>query len=227
MDNDSLTLAWALLPKACLETLYMTFFSGLFATLLGLPMGIVLMLTRRGHLLACPPFYRTLEAIVNVGRSFPFAILMVALIPITRWIVSTSLGTTAAIVPLTIAAAPFVARLVETSLSKVDRHMVEASMVMGSTVPQMVLKVFLPEALPALVADITLTLVNLVGYSAMAGLIGGGGLGQVAIQYGYHRFNTPIMVLTVILLVIIVQGLQWIGHRLATSILVKRGLRHG
>jgi D-methionine transport system permease protein len=148
---------------------------------------------------------------------------MVALIPLTRWIVGTSLGTTASIVPLTIAAAPFIARLVESSLKEVDRPILEASIVMGSSSWQIITKVLLPEALPSLISAITLTAVNLIGYSAMAGLVGGGGLGQVAVQYGYNRFNTFIMVVTVILLILLVQIVQWIGGSIAAAISKKRG----
>ncbi len=216
-------LSLQLLPLQLGNTLYMVFVSAFFALLIGLPLGIVLTISDKGHVKENKILYKALEAIVNIGRSFPFAILMVALIPLTRWIVGSSLGTTASIVPLTIAAAPFVARLVETSLKEVDPHLLEAAIVMGSSTRQIIYKVLLPEALPSLVSDVTLTLVNLIGYSAMAGLVGGGGLGQVAIQYGYNRFNTFIMTLTVILLVIIVQTVQWLGKALVTSILKKRG----
>ena len=197
--------------------------STLFAVLIGLPIGVILTITDKGHIKESAGLYKVLETIVNIGRSFPFAILMVALIPLTRWLVGTSLGTTASIVPLTIAAAPFVARLIETSLKEVDHHLLEAAVVMGSNTWQIINKVLLQEALPSIVSGITLTIVNLIGYSAMAGLVGGGGLGQVAIQYGYNRFNTFIMVVTVILLILLVQGVQWIGNAVAKSILRKRG----
>ena len=197
--------------------------STLFAVLIGLPIGVILTITDKGHIKESAGLYKVLETIVNIGRFFPFAILMVALIPLTRWLVGTSLGTTASIVPLTIAAAPFVARLIETSLKEVDHHLLEAAVVMGSNTWQIINKVLLQEALPSIVSGITLTIVNLIGYSAMAGLVGGGGLGQVAIQYGYNRFNTFIMVVTVILLILLVQGVQWIGNAVAKSILRKRG----
>ncbi len=216
-------LALKLLPLQFWNTLYMVFSATFFAILIGLPLGIILTITSRGHLKEQPYLYKTLETIVNIGRSFPFAILMVALIPFTRFLIGTSLGTTASIVPLTIAAAPFVARLVETSLKDVDRHIVEAAVVMGSTTRQIIGKILLPEALPSLVAAITLTVVNLIGYSAMAGLVGGGGLGQVAIQYGYNRFNTFIMVTTVILLITLVQTVQWFGTKLINRINRQRG----
>jgi D-methionine transport system permease protein len=201
----------------------MVFVAAFFALLIGLPLGIILTITDKGHIKQNRTLYKFLEAIVNIGRSFPFAILMVALIPFTRWIIGTSLGTTASIVPLTIAAAPFIARLVETSLKEVDSHILEAAIVMGSNTWQIISKVLLPEALPSIVSGITLTIVNLIGYSAMAGLVGGGGLGQVAIQYGYNRFNTFIMVVTVALLICLVQGVQWIGNAAVKSILRKRG----
>ncbi len=220
MDLD---LAFKLLPLQLWNTLYMVFVSAFFAVIIGLPIGVILTITDRGQIKESPYVYKILETIVNIGRSFPFAILMVALIPFTRWLIGTSLGTTAAIVPLTIAAAPFVARLIESSLKEVDRNVLEAAIVMGSSSQQIITKVLLPEALPGIVAAITLTVVNLIGYSAMAGLVGGGGLGQVAIQYGYNRFNTFIMVVTVILLIILVQVVQWMGNRLARSIAKKRG----
>lgn len=217
MNNYDLALV--LLPIELWNTVYMVFASAFFAHLIGLPLGVILMLTSRGQLKESPKFYKILETIVNIGRSFPFAILMVALIPVTRWIVGTSIGTTASIIPLTLAAAPFVARLVETNLKEVSRNIVEAALVMGATTWQIISKVLLREALPSLIASSTLTIVNLIGYSAMAGLVGGGGLGQVAIQYGYQRFNSTIMVATVVLLILLVQIVQWIGNRLAHKIL--------
>jgi D-methionine transport system permease protein len=219
----NLELAFKLLPLQFGNTLYMVFVSAFFSLLIGLPLGIILTITDKGHIKENKSLYKVLEICVNIGRSFPFAILMVALIPFTRWIIGTSLGTTASIVPLTVAAAPFVSRLIETSLKEVDQHLLEAAIVMGSTTRQIICKVLLPEALPSILSGITLTLVNLIGYSAMAGLVGGGGLGQVAIQYGYHRFNTSIMFLTVILLILIVQTVQWFGKTVVTSILKKRG----
>lgn len=215
-------LALHLLPLQLWNTIYMVFVSTFFAFLIGLPLGVLLTISDKGHIHPRPKLYQTLTLIVNIGRSFPFAILMVALIPFTRLIVGTSLGTTASIVPLTIAAAPFLARLIENSLKEVDRQMIEAALVMGSNNMQIVRKVLLPEALPSLILGITLTLVNVVGYSAMAGLVGGGGLGQVAIQYGYNRFNTFIMITTVILLIILVQLIQMIGNAIARSIIKRR-----
>ena len=221
--QPDLDLALKLLPLQLWNTIYMVFSAAFFALLIGLPLGIILTITSRGHLKEQRQLYKVLETTVNIGRSFPFAILMVALIPFTRWLIGTSLGTTASIVPLTIAAAPFIARLVESSLKEVDRHVVEAAIVMGSTTRQIITKVLLPEALPSIITSTTLTIVNLIGYSAMAGLVGGGGLGQVAIQYGYNRFNTFIMATTVILLIILVQAVQWFGTTLVNRIHRKRG----
>ncbi len=223
MNPDNIKLAIDLLPLALWQTLYMVFASLFFAVLLGLPLGIILTVTDKEQIKENIKLNHLLNVIVNIGRSFPFAILMVALIPFTRWIVGTSLGTTAAIVPLTIAALPFVARLMENSFKEVDQHILEAAKVMGSSPLQTVRKVFIPEALPFIIHGITLTAITLVGYSAMAGLIGGGGLGQVAIQYGYNRFNVFIMISTVILLVLIVQLIQVLGEYLAKYILKKRG----
>jgi D-methionine transport system permease protein len=221
--SSNIDLALQLLPLQLWNTLCMVGVSAFFAVLIGLPIGVILTITDKGQIKPNASLYKVLELVVNIGRSFPFAILMVALIPFTRWLVGTSLGTAASIVPLTIAAAPFVARIIESSLKEVDRHLIEAAVVMGSNTWQIIRKVLIPEALPSILSGITLTIVNLIGYSAMAGLVGGGGLGQVAIQYGYNRFNSFIMAVTVILLILIVQGVQWIGNGLVKSILRKRG----
>jgi len=164
-----------------------------------------------------------LETIVNIGRSFPFAILIIALIPVTRLIVGTSLGTTASIVPLTIAAIPLLARSVEIALNDIDRQIVETVVVMGSSTTQIITKVLLPEAWPSIILGITSLIISLIGYSTMAGLVGGGGLGQVAIQYGYNLFNGFIMTLTVVLLICLVQLVQWFGRVLHQQIQKKRG----
>lgn len=208
-------IEWNLLIDATFQTLYMVFVALLFATIIGLPVGVILFQTGN----------RLLGAIVNIIRSFPFAILLIALIPFTRVIVGTSLGTTASIVPLAVAAAPYLARVVETSLQGVDPNLIEAARVMGSTKMQVIRKVLLPEALPNLISNFTLATVNLIGYSAMAGLVGGGGLGTVAIAYGYQRFNGPLMFATVVLLIVIVQGIQWIGGLWQRSLLTKRGVQ--
>ena len=217
-------LAVKLIPLQLWNTIYMVLASGFFASLIGIPLGVYLTLISKGHLKEHGLLYKLLGLIVNTGRSLPFAILMVALIPLTRALVGTSLGTTAAIVPLTIAAIPFLARIVETSLKDVDPNIVETAKVMGSSNWQIVTKVLLPEALPSLYSGVTLMLINLIGYSTMAGLIGGGGLGQLAIQYGYNRFNSTIMIGTTILLIALVQIVQWTGNALSQSLLKKRGL---
>lgn len=210
----------SLLFGATLETLYMVFTSAVFALLIGLPLGIVLFLQGKEN----SKTYKILGAIVNIGRSFPFAILLIALIPFTRFIIGTSLGTTASIVPLSIAAAPFIARMVEAALQGVSVNLVEAATVMGSTRWEIVTKVLLPEAMPTLILNYTVAIVSLVGYTAMAGLVGGGGLGAVAIQYGYQRFDGAIMFWTVVLLIVIVQLIQWAGNKWANALLKKRGL---
>ena len=221
--NSNIELALQLIPIQLWNTVYMVGLSTFFALVFGIPLGVILVITGKGHLHDHRFLHKALSFLVNIGRSFPFAILMVALIPFTQWLIGTSLGTTAAIVPLTVAAIPFVARLVETGLQEVDRHLLEAAVVMGSNTWQIITKVLLPEALPSLISGVTLSVVNLIGYSAMAGLVGGGGLGQVAIQYGYNRFNTFIMVCTVFLLILLVQAVQWTGNLIVQSILKKRG----
>lgn len=212
-----------LLSIELLNTLYMVIVSSFFAAILGLPMGVVLTLTGASGLKYNSGIYKTIGTIVNIGRSIPFAILMIALIPFTRLVIGTSIGTTAAIVPLTIAAAPFFARLVETALKKVDYELTEAALVMGANTKEIVQKILLPESLPMLVASFTTTVVNLIGYSAMAGLVGGGGLGKVAIQYGYQRFNASLMLVTLVLLLILVEIAEWIGKKIVRSINCKRG----
>lgn len=216
--NESISLMIKLLPSATLETLYMVFFSTLVAIIIGGPIGVLLIISEKGGVQENLPLSQTLSTIVNVGRSFPFSILMVAIIPLTRLIAGTSLGTTAAIVPLSVAAIPFVARIIESSLKEVDSGIVEAAQAMGATTWQIICKVLIPEAMSGIVLGITLTIINLIGYSAMAGLIGGGGLGKIADQYGYKRYNTPIMISTIILLIILVQIIQWLGNLLAQSI---------
>lgn len=212
-------MSWStLLPElwqATLETLYMVGVATLFTALLGLPLGVLLVITDRGNILAAPALNRVLAAIVNVGRSLPFIILLVAVIPLTRLIVGTSIGSTAAIVPLTIAAIPFFARVVETALREVERGLIEAAQAMGATTWQIVTKVLLPEALPSLVLGLTITIIGLIGYSAMAGAVGGGGLGDLAIRYGYQRFQTDVMIATVVLLIVLVQGIQMLGDWIA------------
>ena len=214
MNQAALSLLW----QATQETLLMVAAATVLAVLGGLPLGILLAVTGPGGILEKGWLNRTLGAVVNLGRSVPFIILMVAIIPFTRRIVGTSIGTTAAIVPLTVAAIPFLARLVEGALKEVDPGVIEAAESMGTTLLQIIYKVLLPEALPALVLAITVTAVNLVGYSAMAGAIGGGGLGDLAIRYGYQRFRGDIMLQTIAILVLLVQGMQMLGDRIAQKL---------
>jgi D-methionine transport system permease protein len=196
------------------ETLLMVGVSSLLGALLGVPMGIFLHLTDADGIKPQTALNRSVGVIVNAVRSTPFIILLVAVIPLTRFFVGSSIGTAAAIVPLTIAAAPFVARLVETALREVDRGLVEAAQAMGATTWQIVSKVLVPEAFPGIVAGITLTVVSLVGYSAMAGAIGGGGLGDLGIRYGYQRFLPEVMLIVVLILIVFVQLVQTLGDRL-------------
>jgi D-methionine transport system permease protein len=196
------------------ETVLMVAVSGLVGALVGLPLGIALYLTERGGILPSPAFNRSIGVIVNAVRSTPFIILLVAIIPLTRFFVGSSIGTAAAIVPLTIAAGPFIARLVESSLHEVDRGLIEAAQAMGASTRQIVYKVLVPEAFPGIVAGLTITFVSLVGYSAMAGAIGGGGLGDVGIRYGYQRFLPDVMLMVVLILVAFVQIVQTLGDKL-------------
>ena len=212
MANPAVTTA---LPEAIVETLTMLAIAGVATVLIGGLIGVVLHLTRPGGLSSMPWLYVVLSTvIVNITRSVPYAILMVALIPFTKWIVGTSIGPLAATVSLTIGTAPFFARLVEAALREVPSGTMDAAQVMGSTRGQIVRKVLIPEAMPGLIAAVTTTLVTLVGYSAMAGLIGGGGLGRLAYNYGYQRFDTGVMILTIVVMVILVQLIQWIGDLL-------------
>ncbi|GHG06759.1 ABC transporter permease [Deinococcus piscis] len=204
---------WPLLWKATLETLWMVLPSALLGQLLGTALGVWLTLTRPGGLTPNPALFRVLDAVVNIGRSFPFIILMIVLIPLTRLLVGTSIGSTAAIVPLTVAAVPFLARLVEGSLREVPAGVTEAARAMGATTSQIVTKVLLPEALPGLLHAFTVLVISLLGYSAVAGAIGAGGLGDLAIRYGYHRFDTATMTVTVAVLLLLVQLVQWLGDR--------------
>lgn len=177
----------------------------------GIPLGVILHITKKGGLLENTKLNGILGAVVNVGRSVPFLVLMVAIIPVTKMLVGTFIGTTAAIVPLTIGAIPFVARLIEGALLEVPTGLVEAAQSMGATPTQIITKVLLPEAMPTIVNSVTITLVTLVSYSAMAGTVGGGGLGDVAIRYGFHRYDITIMAVTVVMLIVLVQIIQSIG----------------
>ena len=207
-----------LLTKALGETVYMVVVSMIVASLIGIPLGVLLATTAKGQILECMPLNRAIGAVVNALRSIPFIILMVAIIPFTRFIVGTSIGTTAAMVPLVLASIPFIGRQVETSLREVPAGLVEAALAMGATPYQIVRRVLLPEAMPSIVAQLTTVIIALVGESAMAGAIGGGGLGDLAIRYGYQRFRPDIMIATVVILIILVQIVQFLGNRLANGL---------
>ncbi|MEU4577373.1 methionine ABC transporter permease [Nonomuraea sp. ATR24] len=209
-----------LLGEATWQTALMVAWSTLFTVLLGLPLGVALVVFDRGGLRPMPVLKSALGMVVNVGRSLPFIVLMIAIIPFTRLVVGTTIGTAAVVVPLTVGAVPFFARLVETALREVDRDVVQAAQAMGAGRTTIVRKVLLPEALPGIVAGVTVTVVALIGYTAMAGTIGGGGLGDLAVRYGYMRFETEIMIATVVVLVVIVQIMQSLGD------LVARRLSH-
>ena len=206
---------FSLLFESLGETLYMVAVSMICASILGIPLGILLVVTEKGEILACPAINKPLAFIINMIRSIPFIILMVAIIPFTRFLVHTSIGTTAAIVPLTIAAIPYIARMVETSIREIPSGLIEAAESMGATPMQIIRKVLLPEALPSILESLTVVIVSLVGASAMAGTIGGGGLGDLAIRYGYQRFQADVMIATIIVLVIVVQLIQFIGKYLS------------
>ncbi len=213
---------WPLLVDGTLDTLYMVGFATLFTVLIGLPLGVLLFISRRQGIVPMPRLNAVLGAIINTGRSLPFIVLLIALIPFTRLLVGTTLGSTAAIVPITIGAFPFFARLTESALDEVDYGRIEAVLSMGGNAWHVVSKALLPEALPALLAGTTLTIVMLIGFSSMAGVIGGGGLGDLAIRYGYQRFNDQIMVGTVLILVLMVQGVQMSGDRLVRALAHRR-----
>ena len=206
-----------LLITGTLDTLQMTVISTIMARIIGIPLGVVLVVTSKGHILENAALNKILGAIVNATRSIPFIILMVAIIPFTRMVVGTSIGTTAACVPLTLAAIPFLARLVETSIKDIQFGVIEAAQSMGASPFQIIRKVLLPEALPTIIDNVTVLIVNLIGYSAMAGAIGGGGLGDIAIRYGYQRFQGDIMLATIIILIIMVQVIQMIGDGLSKA----------
>ncbi|MDR2235269.1 MAG: methionine ABC transporter permease MetI [Chryseobacterium sp.] len=205
----------ALLAKGTWETVYMTFVSGFFGFVLGLPVGIMLFLTRKGQLLENTFYYRTLSVIVNIFRAIPFIILIVWMIPFTRILAGTSIGVNAALVPLSVGAAPFIARLVENSLLEVPHGLIETARALGASPFQIIRKVLLPEALPSLINNATITLITLVGYSAMGGAVGAGGLGQVGYQYGYIGYDIVIMNTVLILLVLLVFIIQFAGDRLS------------
>lgn len=207
-----------LLTKALGETIYMVAISMLIASAIGIPLGVLLHVTAKGEFLDAPMVNRSIGAVVNAVRSIPFIILMVAIIPLTRLIVGSAIGTTAAMVPLVIASVPFIGRQVETSLREVPRGLVEAALSMGATPMQIITCVLLPESMPGIVSQLTTVIIALVGESAMAGAIGGGGLGDLAIRYGYQRFRPDIMIATVVILIVLVQLVQFLGNTLAARL---------
>lgn len=214
---------FTLVTDATVQTLLMVFLSTFFSVLLGLPLGVLLCVTDPETGIAPKPVLnQILTRIVNILRSFPFIILMILLFPLSRIIIGTSIGTVATIVPLSIAAAPFVARVIESALKEVDPGVVQAARSMGSTLMQIIVKVLLPEAFPSLVDGITLTIINLIGYSAMAGAIGGGGLGDLAIRYGYQRFRTEVMIAAVIVILVMVELIQLIGTKISNKMMARR-----
>lgn len=214
-----------LVAESTLQTIEMVFWSTAFSLIMGLPLGVLLHVTDRedqGGIIPKPLLNEILSRIVNILRSFPFLILMIVLMPVARFILGTTIGTRAAVVSLSIAAAPFVARVIETSLKEVDPGVVQAAKAMGSTNWQIIVKVMLPEALPSLVSGVTLTIINLIGYSAMAGTIGGGGLGDLAIRYGYQRFRSDVMLAAVIVTIVLVELVQFVGNKISSRLLAKR-----
>lgn len=193
------------------ETIYMVLVSGILAMLLGLPLGVLLFSTRQANLLPMPLLNKILSLMVNMARSIPFIILMLAIIPFTRLLIGTSIGTSAAIVPLTLATVPFFARMIENNLNQLPPGLIETGLAMGATPWQLIPAILLIEALPGILGTLTTTFITLIGYSAMAGAVGGGGLGDLAIRYGYQRFDARVMLITIVILIVLVQGMQHLG----------------
>lgn len=210
---DSSTISMILM--GLLETLYMTLFSTLLAYVLGLPLGVLLVTSEKNGILPLPKLNKVLNFIVNILRSVPFLILLIAVIPFTRFIIGTTIGSTATVVPLVIAAAPFIARLVESSIKEVDNGVIEAAVSMGCSPFQIIYKVMIPEAVPSLIVGAAIATTTILGYSAMAGIVGGGGLGDISIRFGYYRYQKDIMIVTVALLVVVVQVAQEVGMLIA------------
>ena len=222
MVNERLMEVLSMLPQATLETVFMTFASAILASLLGFPLGTYLFVTSPAGLVPRRITYNIVSRIVNLLRSLPFIILMILLIPFTRLIIKTSIGPTAVIIPLSLAAAPFVARVVESALEEVDKGVLTAARAMGSTNLQIIFKVLIPEAMPALISGLALTIINLIGYSAMAGALGGGGLGDLAIRYGYYRFRIDVTIAAVIIILILVEIVQMTGTIISRRLLARR-----
>ncbi|WP_410208495.1 methionine ABC transporter permease [Fusobacterium sp.] len=207
-------MVFNMILTSTLETLYMVFFSTVFSFVIGFPIGILLVITKAGGILEKPKFNKILEVLINTLRSFPFIILMILVFPLSRIIVGTTIGSTAAIVPLSISAAPFVARMIEGALNEVDKGLIEASSSMGADNWTIIFKVMIPETMPHIIHGLTVTVISLVGFSAMAGTIGAGGLGDLAIRFGYQRFKTDIMIYSVVVIIIVVQLIQSLGNYL-------------
>lgn len=209
---------WAEIGLGIYETIYMTLASTLLGYVIGLPLGVVLIVTRKSGIRENAALNQVLGVIVNILRSIPFLILMIAIIPFTRFVMGKSYGSTATIVPLTVAAFPFISRMVESSLSEVDGGVIEAAQAMGATPLQIIRKVYIPEATPSLISGAAIVATNILGYSAMAGSVGGGGLGAIAINYGYYRFNAQVMVVCIAIMVVLVQVIQLVGTRLSVKL---------
>ncbi|MDR3071602.1 MAG: ABC transporter permease [Endomicrobium sp.] len=214
-----------MLIEPTLETICMTIVSTIFALILGFPVGTLLCVTSAGNLIPNATLNSVLGRVVNVLRSFPFIILMIVIFPLSRLIVGTSIGTAATIVSLSFAATPFIARIIESALKETSSELIQAAKAMGSTNAQIVFKVIIPESCPAIVSGITLMIITIIGYSAMAGAIGGGGLGDLAIRYGYQRFRMDIMIWAVSIIVIMVELVQFLGDKIVDKIMIKRGMR--
>ncbi len=224
MGATTVEYSW-LIEKVSLatwETIYMVVISTALAYVMGLPLGVILVTTEKGHILENIPLNRILGVVINIFRSIPFIVFLILIIPLTRLIVGGFIGTVASMVPLTLAAVPFVARLVETSLKEIEWGLIEAALSMGANAWQIITKVLLPEASPSLILGVAITAINLVGYSAMAGIVGGGGLGTLAYYYGFQRYQTLVLLVTVIILVFMVQGVQVLGDSLAARAVKRR-----
>jgi D-methionine transport system permease protein len=204
-----------MIAMGLLETIYMTFLSTFLAYIIGLPLGVLLVTSEHNGIMPMPGLNKVLNVIVNIVRSIPFLILLIALIPFTRFVIGTTIGSTAAVVPLVIAAAPFIARLIESSIKEVDKGVIEAAISMGCSPFQIISKVMIPESIPSLLMGAAIATTTILGYSAMAGIVGGGGLGDIAIRFGLYRYQNDIMIVTVALLVLVVQVTQEIGMKIA------------
>ena len=216
MNNELLNVIITQFPFALWETFYATFLATLFALILGLPLGVILVAGEPNGIMPLPKWLmKVIDIIINILRSIPFLIVVIVVFPLTRLILGTTVGTMASVVPLVVAAFPFIARLVESSLREVNPNLIEMAKSMGATPMQIISKVLLKEAVPSLINNITIAITTILGYTAMSGIVGGGGLGKIAINYGYYRYNYPVMILAVIVLVILVQVIQKVGTRIS------------